>query len=103
MDVDEIAHVSNSLIIDVENVEALRKQLTHITVDDLPVLEYRLKHLEQWMHNKKRRWELCASRLLFWIGDVALKFIGYLEITFVRELKKALQAVRYACFCSFSC
>ncbi|KAH7719842.1 Asparaginase family protein [Aphelenchoides avenae] len=94
MDVDENAQASNQPNTDAENVEVLRKKLTDISVDDLPVLEYRLKHLEQWMHNKKRRWELCASRLLFWIGDVALKFIGYLEITFVRELKKALQAVR---------
>lgn len=59
------------------------------------MLKLRIKYLYRLISRSKPRWELGTSRLLYFVGEVALKFLTYLEVVFTKEIKFALQSVNF--------
>lgn len=65
---------------------------------EIKLLKLRIKYLYRLMSRSKPRWELGASRLLYFVGEVALKFLTYLEVVFTKEVKFVLQSVKLIFF-----
>lgn len=61
--------------------------------DELILVKFRIKNLQKVIILSQTRWELATSRLFYFVGEVALKFLTYLEVVFTREIKNTLQIV----------
>lgn len=63
--------------------------------DELILVKFRIKNLQKVISLSQTRWELATSRLFYFVGEVALKFLTYLEVVFTREMKNTLQIVSF--------
>lgn len=64
-------------------------------ISEKKMLKIRIKYLFRLISRSKPRWELSAARLLYFVGEIALKFLTYLEVVFTKEIKYALQLVKF--------
>ena len=62
------------------------------------------KLLAQKTHAKKMRltWEITTSRYLHFLGELTMRSLTYLELTFTAQMKSSFQTVRFRIFIQFT-
>ncbi|KAI1716364.1 non-SMC mitotic condensation complex subunit 1 domain-containing protein [Ditylenchus destructor] len=75
----------NRLTIEGENESVLQ--------DNIRLHKVKIKGTQRLIATVKARLEVGITRLLYFVGEVALKFLTYLEISFTKEIKTALQTI----------
>ncbi|KAI1724403.1 non-SMC mitotic condensation complex subunit 1 domain-containing protein [Ditylenchus destructor] len=78
----------NILAIEGENESVLQDAR-----DNIRLHKVKIKGTQRLIATVKARLEVGITRLLYFVGEVALKFLTYLEISFTKEIKTALQTI----------
>jgi hypothetical protein len=63
--------------------------------DKIRALEEKVHRLEPLARKALLNWELCASRYLHFLGELAIRSLTYLEDTFATQMKEALKKVGF--------